>query len=482
MTAIIAAMSLGCVVLLSCLMVIVGSRSRNPNALSVDSFLLPRGALRSRYIVSLLLSSSFGVNALLYAAWLGYSVGVWGLVIQLAWALSFLLLSPYSEKLRSTNSLHELLGTRFGRGTTLVASICTLVGFTYLMGWEFAIGTSSTSSILILSGGLGSTATQGITICLMVAVVAGTLIYTLWGGMRGNAKVDQFLNLIKILGVLFITILLVAKLSHVNRSQLISAIFPSFQIMRKDLGLFGLATNILFNLAWQFVDNSSWQSVIAGQSSQVDQAQNNLRVSGSVIFLTIGLLGTLFGISLVSSPNVTPDNILTQTISLLPQHQTILVVVMITLIGACMMSLFDVLFISSTFTLTKDIVLTRNAHRSIQSLTFVRLALLCIAVVATWGIRFLFQVTRINLFDFVYIVVITQLALFGPTVIALATGRSPRVPMWWAIICALVIGFGSAAIGTLLGKSFLVDGAGMFTLVASAGFAFLNSRSQEITS
>jgi len=349
------------------------------------------------------------------------------------------------------------------------------------MGWEFAIGNSSTSSILTLAGGLGANGVQQLTNLLMGAVVVGTLTYTLWGGMRGNAKVDQFLNLIKILAVLFITILLVGKLIYIEHHQLIAAIFPSFRTMQKNLGLFGLATNIIFNLAWQFVDNSSWQSVIAGQDKSKVQSQENLRTSGFVIFLTIGLLGTFFGISLASSPSITPDNILTQTISLLPQHQATLIVLMVTLIGACMMSLFDVLFVSSTYTLTRDIVLVRSSRfgqGSGGSLAYVRVALLGIAVAATWGVKFVFHLTRMNLFDFVYIVIITQLALFGPTIVALATEREARFPMWLAIITGLLVGFGSAAIGTASGRTYFVDGAGMFALISSTGLAFLISRSK----
>ena len=50
----------------------------------LTEYLLADTALGRFPVISLLLSSSFGLNALLYQIWLGYSVGVWGLVAQAA--------------------------------------------------------------------------------------------------------------------------------------------------------------------------------------------------------------------------------------------------------------------------------------------------------------------------------------------------------------------------------------------------------------
>ena len=86
--------------------------SKNKTAGTIENFLLGGRTLGKMSIVNLLLSSSFGVNALFYAVWLGFTVGVWGLVIQGAWALSFVLLTPYSDRLRSGNSLHDFLGKK----------------------------------------------------------------------------------------------------------------------------------------------------------------------------------------------------------------------------------------------------------------------------------------------------------------------------------------------------------------------------------
>lgn len=444
------------------------------------SLLLARDTLQSRSVVSLLLSSSFGINALLYAAWLGFSIGIWALVIQIAWSVSFLLLSRYSASVRSLNSLHELLGERFGKSTKVLAAICTLAGFTYLIGWELAIGKASTFSLLSLTHALSPERLQTATSVLMILVVFGTLVYTFWAGMRGQAIVDQGLNGIKLIVVTLITVLLIRRLTYFDHTQFFAALFPSWSTVKQNLGLLGLVTNIIFNLAWQFVDNSSWQSIIAGADPNNERSTYNLRLSGLVIFVTIGFIGTLFGISLANVSTVTPDNILTQAIGLLPQYQNIMILAMLLLIATCMMSLFDGLFLSSTFTLGLDLIPSsrsnsQTAGMSPKTLPVVRLLLILIAIAATWGINFIFTITGANLFDFVYVVILTQLSLFGPVIVALTRKRRLCSPMWLAIAISLVAGFGSVAIGTIYHRQVLIDGAGAFVLITSTIIALIIS-------
>jgi hypothetical protein len=104
----------------------------------------------------------------------------------------------------------------------------------------------------------------------------------------------------------------------------------------------------------------------------------------------------------------------------------------------------------------------------------VRVSLLVIALTATWGVNFIFQITGSNLFDFVYIVIITQLALFGPVIIALTTDRIATNPMWICIAIALTVGFGAIAAGTIFQNKLLLDGAGTLTLFTSMILALLN--------
>jgi hypothetical protein len=469
----------GTIVLASCCLIIFG-RQDAPASTQADSeaFLLPRNTLKSRPIVSLLLSSSFGANALLYAAWLGYSIGVWAFLIQLAWSISFLLLSPYASKMRLMNSLHGLLGTRFGTSTRLVASLCTLAGFTYLIGWEFAIGSSSTLTLLAAHGMSASISAHLATGIIVGEVLIGTLLYTLWRGMRGNAVVDQFLNLIKLILIFGLTAVLIRALATQPRPDLWHAIFPPFATVVQNLGLWGFITNIVFNLAWQFVDNSSWQSIIAGADPTTSRSAANLRLSGLVIFLSIGTMGTLLGIALSHLPNVTTDNILSQAVTLLPQHTMGATIAMVVLIACCMMSLMDVLFVASTFTLLMDIfpglrAVSRRPDPPQPSLKVARIVLFCLALAATWGVHLLFAAVHANLFDFVYIVIITQLSLIGPVIVALTAKRQEAASMWVPICFALAVGFTCSIAGSLTQRDILINGAGSFTVATSLILAFV---------
>jgi uncharacterized sodium:solute symporter family permease YidK len=48
----------------------------------LQGYLLAGGGLSRPSLISLLLSASFGLNALFYAAWLGYAIGMWALIIR----------------------------------------------------------------------------------------------------------------------------------------------------------------------------------------------------------------------------------------------------------------------------------------------------------------------------------------------------------------------------------------------------------------
>jgi len=447
---------------------------------NIVNFLLGGKALGKMSVVNLLLSSSFGINALFYAVWLGFTVGIWGLVIQATWALSFALLTPYSHRLRSGNSLHDFLGKRFGLATKIVAALCSIVGIMYLMGWEVGIGETAVTIFLTSSNEMSPEKVTSSTGLLIMGIVSGTLIYTILGGLKGNASVDKFLNLLKIVVIGTLTFLLMQRFFSLENTSFVHAMFPSFETMKKNLGVWGLITNVIFNLAWQFVDNSSWQSIIAGAETSKKETTWNLNMSGLFIFLTVGALGTIIGVVLANTPDINPDNILTQAVQLLPAYKTLLTFGMFVMITACIMSLLDGLFLATALTLVMDIFQSKkNSNEDNHPgsrLNIARLSLILIAIIAIWGVKYIMHITGANLFDFVYIVIITQLALFGPVIVGLATDRVSNKLMWVPILVALIVGFGSIAVGTSKEIKFLLDGAGTFALLASLFLAYAISK------
>src|SRR5436190_21681219 len=101
---------------------LMGGRTREYRGLLLD-YLLADQTLGRQSVVQLLFSGSFSLNGMLYQVWLGYAIGLWALIVQGAWAISYVLLSPYSEQLLEAKSLHSFLGARFGERTKVIAGI-----------------------------------------------------------------------------------------------------------------------------------------------------------------------------------------------------------------------------------------------------------------------------------------------------------------------------------------------------------------------
>lgn len=83
--------ALGLTALLSMLGAFFRLPGASPHAESqgpLQGFLLADQGLSKQSVVTLLFSTSFSLNGLLYQAWLGYQIGLWAILVQLAWAYS----------------------------------------------------------------------------------------------------------------------------------------------------------------------------------------------------------------------------------------------------------------------------------------------------------------------------------------------------------------------------------------------------------
>lgn len=465
------------------LLALPGLPSRRPKFEgALRGFLLAGTSLGKTSVISLLLSGSFGLNSLFYQVWLGYVVGAWGLIAQGAWALSFILLAKYTSKVIRTSSLHGLLGDRFGTVTKVIAGVTSMVGMMYLLGWEVGIG-QSMFEFMLTDGSPESNAATAST-WLIVAVVCSALLYTVLGGLRGNALADLLLNTVKIVAVSVCAVVLWINRDTLLAGSFASRLFPSVSTMTAQLGWIGLITNIAFSLAWQFVDMSTWQSVIAGKEHGLEVSTSNLRKSGWAIFVAPGIIGTILGVSLAGMPDITGENILGVAISALPGSDAIVLFVAFVAVIACIMSLVDGLLIANAYTFVIDVLnpnntldqLDNDRDKAERIVLITRILLFAIAALAAWGVQFLIGIFGGNLFDFVYVVIITQLSLIGPVLVALLTDRSSRFPMWASILFAAFMGFAASAFGNSLEMSWLINGAGTITIVASVLAAFASSQ------
>jgi len=419
----------------------------------ISDFLLAGRRLRTTEIVSLLLSSSFGLNAIFYAAWLGYSIGAWALLIQCAWSV------PVARHFTSISSLHEFLGQQYGYKTKLLASLCSLVGIIYFIAWEVNINVATVTPLLPDHTGMFV-----IGLCAFAAIT-----YTLLFGMRGNAFIDKYINLIKLVTLLAITSVAMFHFLKLPSDVIYPSIFPSFDKVIANLGLVGLITNIVFNLAWQFVDNSSWQSIIGGSEFSKGSTSRNLKYGGLMIFLTVNLVSTILGISLSQVSSVTPDNILSMTSELVPQYGNLVSTGIIVLSIGSMMSLVDGMLLSLALTVSSDI-LPKNLwirFSEKKRLRLIQLMIVAFGLVTIWEFEYVLKAFHINLFDFLYTIVISQLSLIGPVIFGLYEKGKNNDKMWIAILLALIAGFGSVAIGGITGTKVLIDGAGTLSVITS---------------
>ena len=61
----------------------------------LQDFLLASKGLERGSLIQLLLSTSFSLNGMLYQIWLGYKIGLWALLVQGFWVLSYFWLAKY---------------------------------------------------------------------------------------------------------------------------------------------------------------------------------------------------------------------------------------------------------------------------------------------------------------------------------------------------------------------------------------------------
>jgi hypothetical protein len=456
-------------------------QKKNKPVNTLDGFFLADKKLDRLSIISLFLSTSFGMAAFFYAVWLGYIIGFWGFVLQATWSMGFLFLIPYTKKIKPVNSLHDFLSKQFDSGTGFISATCYLISILFLMAWEVRIAQQPLATLLSLSNTGSIIGTLPPANLALVAIVLIILFYTLLGGLKGNANVDKFLNSLKIISIVFIAFLLGSNFKSFSHVSFYQALFPSFTSLKENIGIWGLATNILLNLFSQFTDGSSWQNIIAG--SRQHNSQWNLKISSLLIFLTIGFFGTLIGIFLAGVNGITTDTIVTAPLNVLHKYAPVIGFATLVLIIGCTMSLLNSALLITTRIVSVDILLFGSSNnfknKSItdkQKLYRIKLVLVAIAIISIGGINYLINLTRLNLFELIYIFMVCPFSYFGP--IAAGLGNRTSRHMWLAVLISVILGLGCVIFGTTTGTRFLVDGAATFTLTTSFVLAFLFSTKQ----
>lgn len=438
---------------------------------SLDGHFLANRSLIGRKTSSLLLSSSFGANALLYAAFLGYVMGLWALIIQLAWAISFYLLARFSKQVYASTSLHEFLEDKFGTPTRRVAALCSIVGIAYFAGWEVAVARTSLESLATLSGGTASHTWKNLALGLLAAVIVAAVFYTSLWGRKVSGTVNLYLNLIKVACLGIVTIILFASIAGSHQLST-SLFFPSLKSAILALGIVGFITNIVFNLGWQFVDNSSWQSISSTRHD--DNKNRTIKLAGLWTLVTVNGVGTLLGALMRGNSSVDSTNALGYIANMATHFKVISLLAMIILLALSAMSLFDGAILSVSQSIIVDLQGKLRSGKKI-TLTHARIATLIVGALSAWGVSLIIQGLGGSIFNFVYIVIIAQLSLTGPVVIGLIKPKKVQ-SMWLAIILGLLAGAAATVFGTLNNDQNLLQGAGTITTAVSIAVASLLKR------
>ena len=443
-------------------------------------YLLAGNTLQKYRVVNLLWSTSFSLNGMLYQVWLGYLVGAWALLTQTAWAASFFWLGRYAERVRANDSLHGALGKSFQPSTRVIAGMFSLVGAMALIGWEFNVGKATFQGLILTAN---SAQSSQLALLFTAAVVFSCVLYTIIGGLKGNALADLLQSLLKMLGFCGLILLLFWNFPG-QTATVWDAAFPSFSLVVEKIGLFGLVTNLAFSLVWQFVDMSAWQNVISeARGSAAKDTQSTLRWGGVCVFIAPGVIGTILGVMLNPVAGVDAGNVISKTVETLPTlGQGASLLLAVTLI-ACMMSMIDGLLLACGYALVVDVLrpgsrldeLDANPQVSKALVAKVRFAFFAIAILGSFGITQFMALLGLGVFDILYLVIVPPLALSGP-VFASLWGRSPgKFSMWWAMLLGATTGLLAVFLGTMLNYGWAVEGAGLFTIVASTACAFLIS-------
>lgn len=417
-------------------------------------------------VVELLVSTSFGANSILYAVWLGYLMGMWAMLIHFAWCMSFCLMAYFSERIYTHTSIHDFLSCLFGPVTKKLAAICSIVGLLYFTGWEIAIAKSGLEASA-LSPKVSSPYTWSILVALVVCIA---LLYTVVGGQHANGFANLIMNKIKLILLVIIAVTVLFTLNNGGQITAVTLI-PSFSEAIRNIGVAGLITNVLLNLSWQFVDNSSWQIISLGCETGQYSANRALKRTAIQIFAIYGV-ETLLGASLRGLSGLDSDNILSGIIYIVGTYGNFLGFCAISLILLSMMSLIDGMSLSVAQTIMVDLDFGKILNRvcptqSSSSLRTARVVTLLLGALAAWGIQFLLEGLGSSIFDFVYIFTIVQLGLIGPVIFGLTFSPRHIPKVWVSIAVPIAIGFLMNILGGIWGVSWLSDIAGAVTATSS---------------
>lgn len=345
--------------------VICGYGRSAQSSRSVRKFYLANRKLNGMSVSHLLNASSMSLNGLFYHAWLGYQIGIYSILIQVAWAGSFLWFIANSDRFIKTvgkDSLFGNIGTHFGDGARIVCVLASCTTMVILIGWEASIAGSLSAELFGLSD------FESLTFVFVLLFSAA--LYTLRGGIFANATANVVQNWCKIGAMLLIASLTIGLWTNpseflsnfgyvseqpIDRLKLdpVAAIVASF-------GIFALSCNLFFSIFWQPADPTAWQNVSAGleKVDTSEKLKKTLWWSAAKVLFLPGVVGTFLGMSLAAVPNLSEPELIPsmfRVFDTLP-YRGVLLVLLTVLLTAAMLSTMDGLLLGVSYSFNRDVL------------------------------------------------------------------------------------------------------------------------------
>jgi len=387
-----------------------------------------------------LLATALSLNGLLYQSFLGYQVGIWSAIIQIAWCLGyvFLILRATRFLALSQDTLHGQFRRVFGNAAGLVAAIASFTGFACFAGWEFSIAASLIVAILGFSD-------RDVFIGMIFLSLIPAL-YSIRGGLRGNANINIALNgiasIVILISIIYLFITYIRSGAISGADDIVTRLKLPIADALAGLGGVALTANVVFSLVWQSVDMSTWENV-SGSGTSRRAVIKSLTFGSVLVFFAPGLFGALLGIAMQHIPGITGDNILDFLLSQLVTTPLLGIAVFASFL-CIMLSTLDTHFLTASLSLTADVFyrgmarefLTgrkadlpgdRELEGNILTCAYVVILFTALLGVGFYGLVFLHLA---DLFNIVYVVVIGQMSLV-PSMFAILLDTRERY-LWRA--------------------------------------------------
>jgi hypothetical protein len=297
---------------------------------------------------------------------------------------------------------------------------------------------------------------------LSIAVILAIFYSSLWG-RKASGTVNVFLNSVKVTCLILTLVILFYSVASTSGLS-IGTFFPPLSEAILGLGIIGFITNIIFNLSWQFVDNSSWQSISSASRHNAKNINKVIKSAGLGTLLTVNGLGTVLGSLLRNDTTIDSSNILGNVVHFSSQFPEIALIAMLVLIVLSAISLFDGAILSISQSLVVDLGFRWPGKK--VTLRYARAITLFVGIFSAWGVNYVLQALGGSIFDLVYVVILVQLSLIGPVIIGLLRTKHVK-KMWLAIIISLLSGIVTTIIGITNNDQNLLQAAGTVTTAVS---------------